>query len=363
MALLNLVELRLLVTNYMNKKTITISLDAMGGDFGPDSVIPAAFEILETYDYVKLIVTGDESLLNNKINEYKQKYSIQDLSRIIVQHTTQVVGSNEAPSSALRSKKDSSMRVAINLVKEGSADASVSAGNTGALMATARFVLKMLPGIDRPAICSAIPTIKGHTHVLDLGANVETSPQGLYEFAVMGAALVSALDNKDHPTVGLLNIGEEEIKGNEIVKEAAKILGQSDINYSGYVEGDGIYMGDVDVVVCDGFVGNVMLKSSEGVARLFTHFLRQAFMCNIFTKVIGLLVKPVLKTLRKNIDPREYNGASLLGLQGIVIKSHGSADAYSFRRSIEVAIQEVKQNVPARITDTLEVQLLEKQAV
>ena len=346
----------------MNNKTITISLDAMGGDFGPDSVIPAAFEILELYSYVNLIVTGDEALLKNKLDEHKYHSSVKDLSRITIQHTSQVVGSNEAPSSALRGKKDSSMRVAINLVKEGKANACVSAGNTGALMATARFVLKMLPGIDRPAICSALPTVKGHTHVLDLGANVETSPQGLYEFAVMGAALVSALDNKEKPTVGLLNIGEEDIKGNETVKEAAKILSQSDLNFIGYVEGDGIYMGDADLVVCDGFVGNVMLKTSEGVAKLFTHFLKQAFMRNIFTKLLGLLVKPVLKSLRKNIDPREYNGASFLGIQGIVIKSHGGADAYSFRRAIEVAIQEVKQNVPAMITDTLEMKLVDRQA-
>lgn len=346
----------------MNDKIITISLDAMGGDFGVDTVIPAAFEILELYDYVNLVVTGDEVLLIKKLEEYRSQSSIKDLSRITIHPTSQVVGSNEAPSSALRGKKDSSMRVAINLVKQGMADANVSAGNTGALMATARFVLKMLPGIDRPAICSALPTINGHTHVLDLGANVETSAEGLYEFAVMGTALVSALDGKENPTVGLLNIGEEEIKGNEVVKEAAKILSASDLNYSGYVEGDGIYMGDVDVVVCDGFVGNVMLKASEGVAKLFTHFLKEAFMRNILTKILGLFVKPILRSLKKNIDPREYNGATFLGLQGIVVKSHGGADAYAFRRAIEVAIKEVKQNVPARITEILEVTLLDRQA-
>lgn len=345
----------------MNNKIITISLDAMGGDFGPDTVIPAAFDIIKSYSYVHLIITGDETVLNAKLVEHNEDSSVKDLSRITIQHTSQTVGSNEAPSSALRGKKDSSMRVAINLVKEGKANACVSAGNTGALMATARFVLKMLPGIDRPAICSALPAMKGHTHVLDLGANVDTSPQGLYEFAVMGAALVSALDNKDKPTVGLLNIGEEDIKGNETVKEAAKILSASDLNFIGYVEGDDIYMGDVDLVVCDGFVGNVMLKASEGVAKLFTHFLKQAFMKNIFTKLVGLLVKPIMKSLKKNIDPREYNGATFLGLQGIVIKSHGGADAYSFKRAIEVAIQEVKRDVPSRITDTLEMQLVERQ--
>ena len=346
----------------MKNKIITISLDAMGGDFGPDCVVPAALEIVQNYSYVKLILAGDERLLKEKLTEYRSDFYSEDAARIIIQNTTQVVGSNEAPSLALRGKKDSSMRVAINLVKEGVADANVSAGNTGALMATARFVLKMLPGIDRPAICSALPTTKGHTHVLDLGANVETSPSGLYEFAVMGSALVSALDNNDRPTVGLLNIGEEEIKGNESVKEAAKILTESDLNYIGFVEGDGIYMGDADVVVCDGFVGNISLKSSEGVAKLFTHFLKQAFMRNIFTKIVGLLVQPVLKSLKKNIDPREYNGASFLGLQGIVVKSHGGADTYAFRKAIEVAIQEVKQNVPAKITETLEAKLNERQA-
>ncbi len=346
----------------MNNKTITISLDGMGGDFGPDSVVPAAIDILKRYPNVNLIITGDETILNNKLKEYQGYSSEKNRTRIEIQHTTQVVGSNEAPAMALRGKKDSSMRVAINLVKQGNADACVSAGNTGALMATARFVLKMLAGIDRPAICSALPTVKGHTHVLDLGANVETSPEGLYEFAVMGAALASALDNKKRPTVALLNIGEEDIKGNETVKEAAKILNKSDLNFTGYVEGDGIYMGDADVVVCDGFVGNVMLKASEGVAKLFSYYMKQSFKRNLFTKIMGLLVMPILKSFRKNIDPREYNGASFLGLQGIVIKSHGGADAYSFARAIEVAIQEVKQNVPLRITDILEMHLVERQA-
>ena len=346
----------------MNNKTITISLDGMGGDFGPDSVVPAAIDILKRYPNVNLIITGDETVLNNKLKEYQGYSSEKNRTRIEIQHTTQVVGSNEAPAMALRGKKDSSMRVAINLVKQGNADACVSAGNTGALMATARFVLKMLAGIDRPAICSALPTVKGHTHVLDLGANVETSPEGLYEFAVMGSALASALDNKKRPTVALLNIGEEDIKGNEAVKEAAKILNKSDLNFTGYVEGDGIYMGDADVVVCDGFVGNVMLKASEGVAKLFSYYMKQSFKRNLFTKIMGLLVMPILKSFRKNIDPREYNGASFLGLQGIVIKSHGGADAYSFARAIEVAIQEVKQNVPLRITDILEMHLVERQA-
>jgi len=346
----------------MNNKTITISLDGMGGDFGSDSVVPAAVDILKRYPHVNFIITGDETVLQNKLDEYKNSSDEKNLSRITIKHTTQTVGSNEPPAAALRGKKDSSLRVAINVVKEGLADACVSSGNTGALMATARFVLKMLPGIDRPAICTALPTIKGHTHVLDLGANVETSPEGLYEFAVMGSALVSALDNKKSPTVALLNIGEEDIKGNDTVKEASKLLANSHLNFIGYVEGDGIYMGDADVIVCDGFVGNIMLKASEGVAKLFSHYMKQSFMRNPLTKVMGLLVKPILKSFRKNIDPREYNGASFLGLQGIVIKSHGGADAYSFGCAIEVAIQEVDKNVPMRITDILETHLVERQA-
>jgi len=281
--------------------------------------------------------------------------------RLSIHHATQVVGMDELPSQALRGKKDSSMRVAINLVKEGVAQACVSAGNTGALMATARFVLKMLPGIDRPAICTTLPTIEGHTHVLDLGANVDSDAQTLLEFAVMGAALTSAANNQREPTIGLLNIGEEEIKGNERVKEAARLLSNSHLNYIGYVEGDGIFKGAADVIVCDGFVGNVMLKTTEGVAKMISFYMKQEFKRNPLTLLAGLIAMPVLKAFKKRIDPREYNGASLLGLQGIVIKSHGSADAYSFSTAISEAVLEVNKNVPARITRVLEGQLAERQ--
>lgn len=340
----------------MDNTAITISLDGMGGDFGPGVVVPAAVNFSRHFPAIKLVITGDEVILRNKLAE------LDNPANIFILHATQVVGSNEPPSSALRSKKDSSMRVAINLVKEGQAQACVSAGNTGALMATARFVLKTLPGVDRPAICTTLPTIKGHIHVLDLGANVEASAQGLFEFAVMGSALVSAVENKAHPTIGLLNIGEEEIKGNDGVKQAAKLLADSELNYIGYVEGDGIYYGAADVVVCDGFVGNVMLKTSEGVAKMFGYYMKQSFKQNIMTKLLGLMVKPVLKPFRKKIDPREYNGASFLGLNGIVVKSHGGADIYSFEQAIVVAMREVEENVPSRITQSLELQLLEKQA-
>ena len=243
------------------------------------------------------------------------------------------------------------MRVAIDLVKEEQAQACVSAGNTGALMATARFVLKTLSGIDRPAIITALPTIRGHSHMLDLGANVDSSAEHLYQFAVMGAVLTRAVNDIEAPTVGLLNIGEEAIKGNEQVKEAARLLADSGLHYAGFVEGDDIYKGTVDVVVCDGFVGNIALKTSEGVAKMISHYMRQEFRRNLLTRLAGLVALPVLKSFRARIDPRAYNGASLVGLRGIVIKSHGSADSFSFANAIREAVVEVRNNVPERIRE------------
>ncbi len=343
----------------MNRDTI-VALDCMGGDFGPPVVVPAALRALDRHPELKLILVGLEDRVRAALDAEKPGSLA---NRLEIRHASQVVGSDELPSHALRSKKDSSMRVAINLVKAGDAGACVSAGNTGALMATARFVLKTLPGIDRPAICTVLPNIKGgHTHVLDLGANVDSSAESLMEFAVMGSALAQAVDDNPRPTVGLLNIGEEEIKGNERVKEAARLLSESNLNYIGYVEGDGIYMGDADVVVCDGFVGNVMLKTTEGVARMIGQFMKEEFRRNPLTLLSGLVAMPVLRNLRKRIDPRRYNGASLLGLQGIVIKSHGSADAFAFSQAIGEAVVEVRQNVPQLITETLENQLVKKEA-
>ncbi|MDZ7804997.1 phosphate acyltransferase PlsX [Thiohalophilus sp.] len=341
----------------MTDTSITIALDCMGGDHGPDVVVPAAFKALSRHPQMQLILVGQEPVIEKAIAAQKKTSD-----RLTIQHATEVVEMDELPSQALRGKKDSSMRVAINLVKEGRAQACVSAGNTGALMATARFVLKMLPGIDRPAICTTLPTIEGHTHVLDLGANVDSDAQTLVEFAVMGSALTAAVDNKSEPTIGLLNIGEEEIKGNERVKEAARLLAKSNLNYIGYVEGDGIFKGAADVIVCDGFVGNVMLKTTEGVAKMISYYMKQEFRRNPLTLLAGLIAMPVLKAFKKRIDPREYNGASLLGLQGIVIKSHGSADSYSFATAISEAVLEVNKNVPARITRVLESQLAERQA-
>ena len=255
------------------------------------------------------------------------------------------------------------MRIAINLVKEGAAAACVSAGNTGALMATARYVLKTLPGVDRPAIITTLPTMNGHTHMLDLGANVDSCSEHLFQFAIMGSVLTSAVDNIERPKVGLLNIGEEEIKGNDVVKEAARLLADSGINYVGFVEGNDIYSGEVDVIVCDGFVGNVALKSSEGVARMLAYYMKQEFSRNLFTKIAASISGPVIKSFYKKIDPGCYNGASLVGLQGIVIKSHGSADIPAFANAIREAILEVKKDVPQRIGKQLESLLVERRAV
>lgn len=337
-------------------QNITIALDAMGGDHGPSVIIPAALNVLSENPDLNIILVGDEEILKKELSSGSSKHG----SRLVIQHASEIVGMDEKPSVALRSKKDSSMRVAINMVKDANAQACVSAGNTGALMATARFVLKTLPGIDRPAIITTLPTMTGHTHMLDLGANVDTSAENLYEFAVMGSVLTSAVENMKSPSIGLLNIGEEEVKGNERVKEAARLLSSSNLNYIGFVEGDDIYKGVADVIVCDGFVGNVSLKTSEGVAKMISHFLRQEFDRNIFTRLAALIAMPVLKALKNRIDPRHYNGASLVGLQGIVIKSHGSADEIAYASAIREAIIEVKKNVPERISKHVEVALTER---
>ena len=339
--------------------SLTVALDAMGGDHGPAVVVPAAFRVLAEQPKLHLILVGNKSVLDKEL----ARHSCADSERVTVVHASQQVRMDELPSQALRNKKDSSMRVAIDLVKSGGAHACVSAGNTGALMATARFVLKTLPGIDRPAIISALPSVTGHTHVLDLGANVESSPQQLFQFAVMGSVLVSAVDNIARPTVGLLNIGQEEMKGNESVKEAAQLLAASDIHYVGFVEGDDIFRGTANVIVCDGFIGNVSLKSSEGVASMIGHFIRQEFSRSIWTRAVGLIAIPVLRAIRMRIDPREYNGASFVGLRGIVIKSHGGADVVAFSRAINEAVAEIRKNVPERISQHLESLLAQSEAV
>ena len=323
--------------------TTRIAIDCMGGDHGPSVTVPAALRFLSEHPAANLILVGQEEVLRPLLSSHAQD------SRLRVVHAAEVVGMDESPAIALRVKKDSSMRVAINLVKAGEADACVSAGNTGALMAISRFVLKMLPGIERPAICAPLPTMSGHTHMLDLGANVDCGPEHLLQFGVMGAMLVAAMEHKDRPTVGILNIGEEEIKGNEVVKQAAELLRASDLNFIGNVEGDGIYKGDADVIVCDGFVGNVALKTSEGLAQMLASTLKSEFKRNILTKLAALAAISVLNRFKQRFDHRRYNGAILLGLKGISVKSHGSADVLSFGHAIARAYDAAENRVLERI--------------
>jgi len=332
--------------------SLTISIDAMGGDFGPEVTIPASLDCLKNNPDLKLILVGDQSVIKQLLPNQLDYYQ----NRLAIHHASQCVEMDESPSKALKNKKDSSMRVAINLVRDGHADACVSAGNTGALMATARFVLKMIPGIDRPAIISTLPSIHGHTHVLDLGANVDCTAEHLFQFAIMGNELVKAVEAIDNPKVGLLNIGEEDTKGNEQVKAAAKLLENSSLNYIGYVEGNSLNAGHikVDLIVTDGFVGNVALKSIEGAAKMIGTALKEAFEKNIFTKIAGLIAYPALKLVKQRIDPRLYNGASFLGLRGLVIKSHGGADILAFKTAIQLAVCEVEQDIIRKISEQVE---------
>lgn len=326
---------------------ITVAIDAMGGDHGAHVTVPAALEILRRDADVNIVLVGLVEVIEAELRVHRAVVS----SRLRIHPASEVVTMDDPPALALRNKKDSSMRVAINLVKSGEANACVSAGNTGALMAISRFVLKMLPGIERPAIASVLPTLNGHTHVLDLGANVDCSAEHLLQFGVMGAMLVAAVEHKERPSVGLLNIGEEDIKGNEVVKRAAELLRASGLNFYGNVEGNDIYKGTTDVVVCDGFVGNVALKASEGLAKMIGELLKQEFKRNLLTKLAGLMATPVMNAFKKRVDPRRYNGASLLGLRGIVVKSHGGADIFAFEHAIEAAVEEVRNGVLRRITE------------
>ena len=321
---------------------ITIAIDAMGGDHGLSVVVPACVRSVQNNPALKLLLVGDQ----HQVNMHLKKYGSSISDQISVVHASEMVGMDELPSHALRNKKDSSMRVAINLVKEGHAQACVSAGNTGALMATARFVLKTLPGIDRPAIIAELPTMQGRTRVIDLGANIDSCAEHLFQFAVMGSALIQALDGKAAPKIGLLNIGVEEIKGNDQVKRTAHMLAECKLlNYVGYVEGEHFYSGKVDLVVCDGFVGNVALKASEGLAKLMISVLKESFLQNWWAKLVGLMARPALAHLKKRMDPARYNGASLLGLNGIVVKSHGGASELAFQFAVEEAVLQVKNNV------------------
>jgi glycerol-3-phosphate acyltransferase PlsX len=326
-----------------------IAVDAMGGDHGPSVTVPAALDFLAAASNAAVVLVGQAAPLEAALAKARPQLR----ERVSVRVASEIVDMNEPPADALRRKKDSSMRVAINLVKEGTADACVSAGNTGALMAIARFVLKTLPGIDRPAIASQLPTRSGDTLVLDLGANVNCTPEQLVQFAAMGSALVSAVGGIERPTIGLLNIGQEDIKGNDVVKEAAELLKASPLNFVGNVEGDDIYKGTTDIVVCDGFVGNVLLKASEGLAQMLYEFLKAEFTRNVLTKLAAAVVYPVLMSFRGRIDPRRYNGATLVGLRGVVVKSHGGADVLAFTNAIARACAEVDRGVLDRIAQRI----------
>ena len=340
-------------------ETIKLSIDAMSGDHGLKTIVDAALLALSADPRLQLLLVGDQTAVEAALAARPGF----DRARLSIRHSSEVVAMDESPSKALRNKKDSSLRVAIDLVKAGTVQAAVSAGNTGALMATARFVLKTLPGIDRPAICAPMPALRGRPYMLDLGANSECSPEQLLEFAVMGAALATAMQGIARPRVALLNIGEEEIKGSDTIKAAALLLQASDLNYIGYVEGDGIFRGEADVVVADGFVGNVALKSAEGAAKMIRDFMKAEFTRSIYSKAAALIARPVLGRLAARIDPRHYNGASLLGLNGLVIKSHGGADALSFANAIAVAAHEVENDVSGRIRALLATARLNTPAV
>jgi len=328
---------------------VTLAVDAMSGDHGPEVVVSACLQVLERDPTLKLVLVGDDRALRKLLPASYRRAE----SRVQLRHASERVGMDELPSKALRHKKDASMRVAIDLLKQREVQAVVSAGNTGALMAIAKFVLKTLPGIDRPAIISALPVLGGATHVLDLGANASCTAEQLFQFAVMGTARVRALYGIERPRVALLNIGQEEIKGNETIRKAASLIAASNLHYVGFIEGDGIFLNPVDVVVCDGFVGNVALKAGEGVAKLVRHYVREEFGRNFGTQMLGLVARSVLQALSRRMDPRQYNGASLLGLNGTVIKSHGSADAVAFASAIKVARREVDNQLPMRIQTLL----------
>jgi glycerol-3-phosphate acyltransferase PlsX len=328
---------------------VTVAVDAMGGDHGPAVTVPAAARFVAAHADAEVILVGREEALAQALSRVPPATR----ARLHVHAATEVVDMDEPPAEALRKKKDSSLRVAVNLVRDGAAHACVSAGNTGALMAIARFVLKTLPGIDRPAIASQLPARKGETTVLDLGANVNCTPVQLVQFAVMGSALVAAVEGIERPTVGLLNIGEEDIKGNDLVKETAELLKRSGLNFQGNVEGDDIYKGTTDVVVCDGFVGNIALKASEGLATMLYDFLKAEFTRNPATRLAALVAYPVLMAFKRRIDPRRYNGATLIGLKGVVVKSHGGADAIAFANALDKAYTEVSHGVLDRIAQRI----------
>ena len=331
---------------------IRVAIDAMGGDHGLVVTIPAAVEFLERNPGASVLLVGQAPRIEAALGEQAAFPQLQ--SRIQIRHTDEVVAMDDPPAVALKGKRRSSMRLALEAVSDGEAQAAVSAGNTGALMAISRYVLKTLEGIDRPAIATSLPNrTGGATLMLDLGANVDCSPEHLVQFAMMGAALVTSLGGEARPSIGLLNVGEEIIKGNETVKQAGELLRATSLNFVGNVEGNDIFKGTVDVIVCDGFVGNVALKTSEGLAQMMGGFLKKEFTQSWFTRLLALAARPVLKRFARRVDHRRYNGAALLGLRGIVFKSHGSADAYAFRHALDRAAEAASHGLNQRIAQAL----------
>ena len=335
-----------------NAKPITIAVDAMGGDHGPRVTVPAALAALKREHNLRIVLVGLGEHLRPLIDGADGAVG----DRIRLREATQVVTMDEKPQDALRKKKDSSMRVAIDLIKAGEVDACVSAGNTGALMATGKFVLKTIDGIDRPAIISRIRARHGHTHMLDLGANSECTAEHLLQFAVMGTIVATDMHGIEKPRVGVLNIGEEEMKGDSVVRDAARLLSASTLNYVGFVEGDDIFSGEVDVVVTDGFTGNVALKTMEGLANMLVSAVKTEYTRNPLRYFGAAVSWPVLRSLRREFDPRTYNGASMVGLNGVVIKSHGGADVTSFGNAIRVGYIEAQKGVPTQIANLLKAQ-------
>lgn len=326
-----------------------VAIDAMGGDFGPRCIVPACLSAMAENPSLELILVGQASVLE----EILSRQPGVDRARLRVEHASEIIAMDERPAQALRNKPDSSMRQALELVRQGRAQACVSAGNTGALMALARYVLKTLPGIDRPAMVTGIPTQAGRTLLLDLGANVDCSAEHLYQFAVMGA-VAAEVQGTLRPRIALLNVGTEDIKGNQQVKLAASLLQQADeLNYCGFIEGDGLYRGEADVVVCDGFVGNILLKSSEGLVTMLSARIASLFKESLGSRLVGSLAMPLLRRLQDELAPAQHNGASFLGLQGIVVKSHGGAGEEAFKVAIARAVVEVRENLPQRLHSRL----------
>jgi glycerol-3-phosphate acyltransferase PlsX len=325
-----------------------IAIDAMGGDFGPRSIVQACVACLVAHPSLYLVLVGQPALLEDILGTYRRV----DRARLQIIPASDVIGMGDKPSQALRGKPDASMRVALQALREGKVQAVVSAGNTGALMALSRHVLKTLPGVDRPAMVAAIPTRTGHCQLLDLGANVDCDARQLYQFALMGAVAAQA-QGVACPRVALLNVGTEDIKGNQQVKAAAVLLQGAGLHYVGFIEGDGLYRGDADVVVCDGFVGNVLLKASEGLASMIGERIEAQFSRSLMSRLAGMVALPLLRRLREDLMPARHNGASFLGLQGIVVKSHGAAGVEGFQAAIERARRQVEDDLPRRLSQGL----------